>query len=203
MKSITVLVLSILASTAMATEPLLASRAIPVVKTVAELRFPFPRQSESFTCAPASLAIASNILGIPMTEAKALEIMMETYPESKGTQERIKGFTMKHIVMTAHLIGVEAKGKFLPFEKLRQVVQPTIVRITPFNEPHFAVWLGMSGPNHVRLADPSNGLVRMPIARFLELWKVPNAQGRGVWIELSIPRNSSSVVPPSTSTQEN
>ena len=149
------------------------------VKSMRDLRDQdLVRQRRDFSCGAAALATLLRYgFGETVTEDELLDDLFALLEEEERDIRRDAGFSLLDLQRVAEARGFRAEGYRLEPADLPRLLGPVIIYIEPKGYPHFAVLRGIAG-DHVYLADPSQGNVRMPAYRFLERW-VQN-DGRGI-----------------------
>ena len=136
------------------------------------------KQRFDYSCGAAALAtLLTYGLNDPVGEDVLLRALLEPLSADELAVRQQKGFSLLDLQLLAQQRGHKALGFRIAQSQLAKLSRPVIVFIKPQGYEHFAVFKGLHG-DRVHLADPSQGNVRMPLYRFLEMWA--DAAGSGV-----------------------
>lgn len=134
------------------------------------------RQAFDYSCGSAALATLLVGAGQRTTEPEILKIVLDGLDEQARARTMADGLTLLDLKRAAEQLGFRADGYRVAPELLSRLDRPVIVYIEPYGYRHFAVLRGIRA-DRVFLADPAHGNVRMPIWRFLDMWKDRNGKG--------------------------
>lgn len=136
------------------------------------------RQRFDYSCGAAALAtLLTYGLNDRVGEDGLLRALLEPLSADELALRQKKGLSLFDLQQLAQQRGHKAQGFRVAASQLARLARPVIVFIKPQGYEHFAVFKGLHG-DRVHLADPSQGNLRMPLHRFLEMWA--DASGRGV-----------------------
>lgn len=128
-------------------------------------------QQRDFSCGAACLAtICQYYWGDDVTELQVLTTL-DLMLTAEETEDRIQnGLAMSDLRRAAVKLGYQSVVGTTTFDKLREMKVPAIVGIEPNGNKHFVVLKGVFG-DHVYLADPIRGNIRMPNWEFVCQWQ--------------------------------
>jgi uncharacterized protein len=154
--------------------PASAKEAVVKRHTLKELRDQYVvKQQLDYSCGAAALAtLMVHYYGENTSEKGILELLntrLETMTEEERARKKRIGFSLLDLKIVAQQKGYQAAGFELSVDQLPQLLAPVIVYVRPFGYHHFAVLRGVAG-DHVYLADPGRGNLRMSMERFLDEW---------------------------------
>jgi ATP-binding cassette subfamily B protein len=119
-------------------------------------RFPLVEQAEEMDCGAACLAMICKHFGIPMTLGKLREMANVT----------VEGATLDSIARVGESLGFTVRGIQCTYQNLLGFDLPFIVHWEGY---HYVVVYGVS-KNHVWVADPARGLLKMTVEEFERGW---------------------------------
>lgn len=135
------------------------------------------RQRHDYSCGAASLAtLISYGLDDPVDEAWFLDRLVAPLAQDALVELQKRGLSLLDMQRLARERGHRAQGFRIHRDELPKLERPVIVFIQPKGYRHFAVLKGIRG-DRAYLADPSQGNMRMPLYRFIEMWA--DADGLG------------------------
>lgn len=121
------------------------------------------------SCGAAALAtVLTHVFKDPVSERTAAQAMLR---RTDPLRVRVRGgFSLLDMKRFAESRGYAATGyRGLSLEDLRRVPS-IIVPIDEYGDPHFVVVRGATD-TEIDIADPAFGNRRMPVGRFLNIWK--------------------------------
>ncbi|MEO1418183.1 MAG: peptidase domain-containing ABC transporter [Bacteroidota bacterium] len=125
--------------------------------------FPFVRQQEASDCGPACIKMIAKHHGRSVSMTKMREYC----------QTGRRGSSIKHMSEAAEELGFRTLGVRLSYEELSQEVPlPCIIY---WRQSHYVVVYQIK-KNYVYIADPAQGLLKIPEQAFIESWVGKNAQ---------------------------
>ena len=125
-------------------------------------------QVNRFDCGVAALATVLSLRRERPVRPQALSAALGP-TETEQTLIRERGYSLYDLVLMARAAGVGAAVTRLNASALGQLALPALVYLALPTGPHFSVVTALTEQN-VALADPSQGFMIWPIARFLDAW---------------------------------
>lgn len=119
-------------------------------------RFPLVEQAEEMDCGAACLAMICKHYGLPMTLGKLREM----------ANVSVEGASMDSIARVGESLGFTVRGMQCTYQNLLGFELPFIVHWEGY---HYVVVYGIS-KNHVWVADPARGLLKMTVEEFERGW---------------------------------
>lgn len=127
------------------------------------------KQQLDYSCGAAALAtLITGYFGEATSEKELLDLLnirLRTMSTEEQSRKKRNGFSLLDLKHVAQQKGYKAAGFKLTIEQLKQLAAPVIVFVLPMGYHHFAVLRGIVD-DHVYLADPGRGNLRMSVARF-------------------------------------
>jgi len=128
-------------------------------------------QQRDFSCGAACLAtICRYYWGDDVTELQVLTTLDLMLTAAETEDRIINGLAMSDLRRAAVKMGYQSVVGTTTFDKLGEMKVPAIVGIEPSGNKHFVVLKGVFG-DHVYLADPIRGNIRMPNWEFVRQWQ--------------------------------
>ena len=150
------------------------------------------RQNFDYSCGSAALATLVSAAGISVSEADILQSVFARLDEVSRTRVTNEGLSLLDLKIAVEALGHRAEGYRVGPEILARLDRPVIVYIEPYGYRHFVVLRGVV-EDRVFLADPARGNVRLPIWRFLDMWR--DETGKGVVFAVDVGRELELVLP--------
>ncbi len=125
-------------------------------------------QVNRFDCGVAALATVLSLQRGRAVRPQALSAALASTADERALI-RERGYSLYDLVLMAREAGVGAAVTRLDASALEQLALPALVYLALPTGPHFSVVTALTDQN-VALADPSQGFMIWPIARFLDAW---------------------------------
>ena len=145
-----------------------ADRIVPTIRTWKQLREQnVVMQTRDYSCGAAALAtIAKYYFGDTITETQIIErILGGLKPEEVNDREK-NGLSLDDLFAVSEKLGYQAAVVRLEAANLKELEAPILVRIIKDDYKHFVVVRGVV-EDHVWIADPMRGNLRIPAGEFL------------------------------------
>lgn len=129
---------------------------------------PTVSQVNRFDCGVAALATVLSLQRGRTVRPQALSAALASTADARALISE-RGYSLYDLVLMARAAGAGAAVTRLDASALGQLALPALVYLALPTGPHFSVVTALTGQN-VALADPSQGFMIWPIARFLDAW---------------------------------
>lgn len=125
-------------------------------------------QVNRFDCGVAALATVLSLRRGRPVRPQALSAALASTADARALI-RERGYSLYDLLLMARAAGAGAVVTRLDASALGQLALPALVYLALPTGPHFSVVTALTDQN-VALADPSQGFMIWPIARFLDAW---------------------------------